>query len=612
MKLKSIVFLITLLSSVFSYVFSEESSFKPNIIIFYADDLGWQDTPLNDIGSPCPWETPNIMALAKEGINFRQAYSPAPTCAPSRTAMMTGKHPAHNGMTHVAGGRLPVLAKKGKIANQSCKLIHPFFTGRMREREITIAEALKKNGYVSGHVGKWHMAANHHSFPEAVDQGFDFQYTDRGVHSGMKGSRLKGFATYDKNDPYKLDVDGRPYDGVTENALTFLQQHKDSPFFLYMATWLVHVPIQTRDSVLLDYYCKKIGVPFPKSPKEITTKGQTNPYYGAMVNTLDWSLGKIVDYLKRTPDPRNAGKKLFETTYLFFSSDNGGAERHAKENITDNFPLRNGKKYLQEGGVRVPMIVTGPHIPKGKIYDGMISQLDFYPTIMSLTHTSLDDAHRKELDGEDISKVIKGVSDKVMCDDGKERAYLFWHFPHNTDVQMQSSIRDRSFKLYYNHFKKNYELYQLYLEDGKTIKDIEENKNVYAKFPKKAKELKDELQVLLRSSHAKFPHYNPKYSGKAKIKGQENVPKVISKQVLKNNIFQVRLSPGTQSSKVVKANLLYTLGEIDGEWFEGNAIVEANGKTVTATIPPKATYILMGMVDENNFFVMTEETSCKK
>jgi len=199
-----------------------------------------------------------------------------------------------------------------------------------------------------------------------------------------------------------------------------------------------------------------------------------------------------------------------------------------------------------------------------------------------------------------------------MCDDGKERAYLFWHFPHNIDVQMQSSIRDKSFKLYYNHLNKDYELYQLYQEDGKTVKDIEENKNVYAKFPKKAKELQDELQALLRTYHARFPHYNPNYSGNAKIKGQENVPKVVSKQVLKNNTFQVRLSLETQSSKVVKANLLYTLGEIDGEWFEGSATVAANGKTVIATIPPKATHVLMGMVDENNFFVMTEKVSCKK
>ncbi|GAA3651243.1 hypothetical protein GCM10022397_39670 [Flavivirga jejuensis] len=575
---------------------------KPNIIIFYADDLGWQDTQLNDEGAVVPWETPNMLSLAAEGANFSQAYSPAPTCAPSRTAMMSGHHTTQTKMTHVAGGEIP----KVNSNNNANKLIHPFFPGRLQVEEVTIAEALDAQGYKSGHVGKWHMAANHNTFPEAIDQGFDFQFTGRGIASGM-GDRTTGYATDAVDDPYRIDADGRPYDAVTENALTFLEANKSEPFFLYMATWLVHTPIQTRDLALLTYYCNKLGIPVPTIDEAITTPGQTNPYYGAMVASLDWSLGKIVDYLKTTDDPRNPGKKLFETTYIIFSSDNGGAEVNSGEIITDNFPLNKGKKYAQEGGVRTPLVITGPDVIVGH-YDNVVSQLDFFPTILSLTDTSVDTSVSDALAGADLSPILKGTSTIVEDTEGNERTDLFWHFPHNKDTQMQSSIRSNEYKLYKNHIDGSYELYQLYNIDGSN-NDIEEATNVINSVSESIKnELISKLETFLVDNNARYPQWNPNYTGSgAPLENQDAVPSITSTIFDQDtNTVTSTVTANSGQAAIDTAYFLYQKSEESGdEWFESTAAI--NGNIITANVPEGATTVVFTLIDENNFLIISEE-----
>ena len=142
---------------------------RPNVVIILADDLGWQDVGCYDIDEPTPMETPNIDGLARRGVLFRQGYSPAPTCAPTRIAIMTGKHPAVTQKTHVVGGNPPTPYNK-----TAHPLMDPWYSGRMKLSEVTIAEALKSNGYKTGHSGKWHMAIDHNAFPQPEDQGFDF------------------------------------------------------------------------------------------------------------------------------------------------------------------------------------------------------------------------------------------------------------------------------------------------------------------------------------------------------------------------------------------------------------------------------------------------------
>ena len=158
--------------------------------------------------------------------------------------------------------------------------------------------------------------------------------------------------------------------------------------------------------------------------------GQQNPYFAAMVTTVDWSLGRVMDYLEQTDDPRNPGKKLIETTYVFFTSDNGGAEKRGAEIISDNFPLKAGKKYSDEGGIRVPMVVTGPKIAAGALSSELVNQLDFFPTILSLTSSNITEENEQELGGLDISPVLLGKRQQVVNKSGQRRESLFWHFPH--------------------------------------------------------------------------------------------------------------------------------------------------------------------------------------
>ena len=554
--MKSILTSLAILLFFSNYVVGQEKKdlIKPNIIIFYVDDLGWQDSQLNDLDEPTPWETPNMLALAKEGINFTNAYSPAPTCAPSRAATLSGLHPTKTGITHVSGGSLPVAARGSSYFT-------PFYPGGLMPENFTIAEALKRNGYTTGHVGKWHAGGL--KIQKSSNQGFDFAYESRGAHQGPKGdiTRLTEFATHDKSDAYRLSDEkyppftkaspngiSYPKDMVTEKALEFISTSKEEPFFLYLAHWLVHAPIHTKNKELLQYYSDKLGIDFPTKNIPITTGGQTNPFYGSMVTTLDWSLGRVVDLLKKTHDPRNPGKKLIETTYIIFSSDNGGAERANGDIVTDNYPLDEGKKHAQEGGIRVPMVVSGPNIPKGKTYDGLVNQLDFYPTILNITHSEIPKKYTSELDGLNISGVLLNNENVIHNNDGSPREDLWWHFPHNSDESMQSAIRKGDYKLYKNLIA-GYELYRLY-KDGKR-EDLEEKNDIAKQNLKVVKDLSTRLEKYLKDYNAQLPYKNP---SKFKSDGDKEI--VASIPVIVNDSFDKKSHNVTITIEKGKTNVI--------------------------------------------------------
>jgi arylsulfatase A-like enzyme len=599
------IFLVCLFSMFLTETYSQDIV-KPNIVFIYADDLGWQDTQLNDVGDVVPWETPNMVALAEGGANFSQAYASAPSCAPSRGGTMSGRMPLKNKMTHVAGGQIP----EGKSSN---KIIPSYYPGRLQLDEVTIAEALNPVGYVSGHVGKWHMAVNHNVYPEAVAQGFDYQDTDRGITRSM-GDRSVDFATDAEDDPYRLDADGRPYDAVTELALDFMADNKEEPFFLYMAHWLVHSPIQTRDLALLQYYCDKLGIPLPTSDANITTPGQTNPYYGAMIASLDWSLGRVVDYLKETDDPRNPGKKLFETTYIIFSSDNGGAEVHGTEIITDNFPLDRGKTSPKEGGLRTPLVISGPGIVAGETYDNMVSHLDFYPTIMEVTGA---DEHADNtnvianLDGVSLYPFLSGAETEIKNSDDTERTDLFWHFPHGTDDRAASAIRSGNYKLYKIYVDGGYyQAYKLYNDDG-SDNDIEEMVDVIDTMDASLKnEMIQKLETLLTDNNARTPVFNPDYNGDP-LDNQDIVPSVVTTVFDQDTgVATATLTANAGDAVIETAYLLYRIVDEDSkeiEWFEISATI--NGNVITAEVPEVATGVVFTLVDENNFLVKSEAIS---
>ncbi|WP_299668795.1 sulfatase [uncultured Polaribacter sp.] len=615
------IFLVGVIFSAQLQAQKSKTQLQPNIIIFYVDDLGWQDVQLNNLGYPTPWETPNIVQLAKEGINFTNAYSPAPTCAPSRCAMLTGLHPAKTGITHVAGGKIP--------EPRYSKFISPFYPLGLSSEHFTIAEALKTNGYRTGHVGKWH--AGELESQKSINQGFDFAFESRGAHQGPKkpNNRVNYFATHDKNDPYRLSDEkyfpftkkspqgiSYPKDDVTEKALAFLNQSKAEPFFLYLAHWLVHAPIHTKNRELLQYYSDKLGVPFPTKDIPVTTPGQTNPYYGSMVTTLDWSLGRIVDYLKKTDDPRNSGKKLIETTYIIFSSDNGGCENVGKEIVTDNFPLDKGKKYAQEGGIRVPMVISGPQIPKDRTYEGLINQLDFFPTILNLTQTKISTTQSSEFDGLNISGILLNNESTILNKEGKPREDLWWHFPHNKDNQMQSAIRSGDYKLYKNHIDGSYELYRLYKE-GKRA-DLEEKFDISKESVKVTKALSERLEKYLKDYNAEYPYKNPLEKGN--YIGKENaiyVPKIIHDDFnSKTNRATIQIEQGKS-----KINNGYALIKVQDEikrksngkktktrptYLKVPIDTSNDGYTYSFKVPKNALDYVIILIDENQFMIKSK------
>ncbi len=576
---------------------------NPNVILLLADDLGWQDLKCYDIDVPSPYETPYIDAFAKKGILFWQAYSPAPTCAPSRAAILSGDHPARAQMTHVSGGYPPRPHHK-----TGWNMMEPWYSARMPAETVTIAEALKAHGYTTGHSGKWHVAMGHHSgYPQPEDQGFDYTRHSRGAHSGLK-NRLTGFATRDPKDPYRLDDNGFPFDQTTEDAMTFLQGNKDKPFFLYFATWLVHAPIMTRSEQLLNKYCDKLGVELTEAHRNYwKQEGQTNPFYCAMIEQFDTYCGRLFDYLENTDDPRWPGHKLIENTYVIFTSDNGGMEGDRNAVYTDNYPLDQGKISIMEGGTRVPLIIAGPGIPQGVQSDVMVNGLDFYPTILSLTGTAKPAG--KQFDGCDISTLLTqnpADASLIRHADGAVRDTMIWHFPNS---KFESSIRIGDFKLVRNYnTKPDLELYRLYrTTDGKQVRgDIEEAKNLVAAMPEKVAAMNAKLTDYLTEMDASYPYWNPHCPRNPK---RERVPAVTGESLQGGTAL---FSFKENGAKVVRADLLYTPngGDRLEEWFRAPAKILPGGK-VSAKLPKDATHYLINLVDENQFLVSYPEMESK-
>jgi arylsulfatase A-like enzyme len=588
---------------------------KPNIIVFYVDDLGWQDSQLNDIDEPTPWETPNMLALANKGMNFTQAYSSAPTCAPSRGGLLSGQHPAKTNLTHVAGADIPAPL------NKRSKLIEPYFNDHLSDETLTLAEALKANGYKTGHVGKWHLGDYKSNAPSAA--GFDFSFDKRGAHSGSK-HRHNDFdneqfpLSQEKYPPFSAkNPEGiaYPLDLVTENALNFVKESKDKPFFLYLAHWMVHTPIITKNKALLEYYTDKLGIPFPTNPDPVTTAGQTNPYYGAMVTTVDWSLGRLVSLLEQTDDPRNPGKKLIETTYIFLSSDNGGAERSGPELITDNFPLDQGKKHTEEGGIRVPMVVTGPTVEKNVTHHGIVNQLDYYPTILALTESTIAQAEKDKLSGLNLSPVLQDEDKQATYDNGAVRKNLFWHFPHNSDGTMQGAIREGDYKLTKHYIDNSYSLYRLY-KDGKRF-DIEEKNNLVnvPEYAEVVKALSQNLEQLLAENNAIFPKLNPDNTSNPATR--TSVPAVTSNTFnKKSRVAQISLAK--DKTKLREAYLLVEIAKTKGSdkrEKRGKLVVTYKkipvqinyaDMTVTGEVPKEHDAYAFILIDENNYLVRSD------
>ena len=608
---------------------------KPNIVHIMVDDLGWQDIASHKIDGNAIYETPHLDRLTREGRRFTDAHSPAPTCAPSRVSFLRGQYPANTGVYHVMGGRIP------RAISKTVPHLAPYYIYGLPVEEPTIAEVLKQAGYVTGHVGKWHAGGKSAGYPFPPDVGFDFGHTEvngqrkicndsdlwrpedriknnwAGSWAQMKPDRISDFATDASDDPYQLDEDGRPFDKPLDMVLGFMDKYKDRPFFMNYCPFYVHGPFGTRDRKRLELYCEKMGFEFPTDSGTINPgmTGQSNPYYASMVDTVDWMIGQVVNYLEETDDPRNPGHKLIDNTYIIVDSDNGGYIGAPKEWITDNSPLRGGKMSSYEGGIRIPFIVRGPGVEAGSTCDTTINLIDLFPTFMEMAGAESD--VDLELDGSDILPLIHGTSDQVIQADGSERDTLYWFYP--AESHMTVVMRKGDWKLVNNlgvgylgkhagvDQQNGLELFRIVAADGSNG-DLGERENLASQYPEKRDAMLAEMDAFLTASKVTMPYRNLKV---ATAEERAASPAVLELGLDEDRVW-VTLETGASLAAIVEAQLIYTLNPKPFDTTRGHreewlpAPTKISQGRVDAVMPPGATHALFCMRDANGFLVTSE------
>ena len=448
---------------------------KPNIVLILVDDLGWIDTGC--YGSKF-YETPNIDKLAAEGMRFTDAYAACAVCSPTRAAVMTGRYPARLGVTdwiraRFQGGKIPENKKNPTkyVGNKNKKLLCPPNALWMELEEITIAEALKPAGYTSCHIGKWHLGSDDW-YPDR--QGFDFNVG--GCDFGQPPNYFDPYSRKGQGPiPTLKPRDEGEYltDREADEAVKFIHNHKNKPFFLYMAHYTVHTPIQAKKDLIEKYKLKP-------------PTNQKNPTYAAMVESLDDAVGKICSALDELD--------LTENTIIFFTSDNGGLL-----GPTNNAPLRSGKGYPYEGGIREPLIVRWPKVIKpGTVTHEPVTSVDYFPTICQAAGVPLP--NNRDIDGVSLLGHLKSNGTLEL-----NRHALYWHFPHyRGSIVPYSIIREGSWKLIKRYEGKPFELFNL-------KSDISEESDLSEIYPTKTRQLDAKLRRWLRLTGAKLPKPNPDY-----------------------------------------------------------------------------------------------------
>ena len=455
---------------------------RPNFVFFLVDDLGWAD--VGCFGSTYH-ETPNIDALAASGMKFDQAYAACPVCSPTRASIMTGRHPVRVDVTDWIPGN-----------GQTGKFLKVEDRDNLALEEVTIAEVLKDAGYQTFFAGKWHLGDVGH-YP--TDQGFDIN-----IGGNDKGSPPGGYYAPWKNPTLEAKKEGEYLtERLTEESIHFLEtRDQEKPFLLYLSYYNVHTPV-TPYKKKIEHFKKKgeetFEGPTPKiAEHEGSSRGrQDNAAFASMVAAVDQSVGEVLAKVKEL--------QLEENTVVFFFSDNGGLCTLGGKNVgsTCNLPLRSGKGWLYEGGVREPMIVRAPGVTKaGSVNHSVVVSTDFFPTMLQLAGLPLQP--KVHADGESIVSLLEGKQP------AQERT-LYWHYPHyhGSSWKPGAAIRDGDWKLIEFYEYDNVELYNL-------AKDPGEQHDLSASMPEKTAELRQKLRAWQKEMHAKMPEPNPNYRPRAK------------------------------------------------------------------------------------------------
>ena len=437
---------------------------KPNVVLILADDLGYTDVGV--YGSKY-YETPHIDRLAKEGIRFTNGYTCGPNCTPTRAALMSGQYGPRTGVYTVGGiDRFDWRSRPLRPVDNVTTL---------PPKTVTLAQSLKKAGYVTAQFGKWHLGERGDAHP--ARRGFDEAIVSAGQHFDFR------------TDP-KTDYPPGTYlaDFLTDRAVDFVRRSKDGPFFLYLCHFGVHSPYQAKPELIER---------FKKKPP---AGGHHDPVYAAMLYSVDESVGRVLATLEDL--------KLSENTLVIFTSDNGGVGGYVRDGIkkagdrTDNSPLRGGKGMLYEGGVRVPYLFRWPGtVAAGGTCEEPIISVDLYPTLLELAGGEPPEG--QPLDGASYLGLLKNGGKGRL-----ERDAIYWHFPGYLGAGVGSwrttpagAVRAGEWKLHEFFEDGRIELYNL-------ANDVGERKNLAGEMPEKAKELHAKLAAWREKVGAKMPQKN--------------------------------------------------------------------------------------------------------
>lgn len=452
---------------------------RPNIVFFLADDLGQRD--LGCYGSTF-YETPHLDRLARDGARFSDAYAACPVCSPTRASIMTGQWPQRSGITDYIGAPL----EPGQWKRNTQSLPAPY-TDRLALDAPTLAKSLKSAGYATFFAGKWHLGPEGW-WPE--NQGFDINMG--GIDRGGPYGGNKYFSPY--GNPRLPDGPPGEHlpDRLAAETAKFIEAHKHRPFFAYLAFYSVHTPLMAREDLRQKYEEKRrrLGLEAKwgrEEPRDVRLV-QEHAVYAGMVEAMDQAVGKVLAKLDELG--------LRDNTLVIFTSDNGGLAT-SEGWPTSNLPLRAGKGWIYEGGIREPLLVRWPAVVKpGSVVATPVSSPDFFPTLLEVA--GAEPQPGQVLDGVSLVPVFAGGT-------LPERA-LFWHYPHygNQGGAPSAAIRRGEWKLIEWFEDQRIELFNL-------ARDLGEQTDLARAQDARAAALRDELHAWQRQVGAKFPTPNPQY-----------------------------------------------------------------------------------------------------